>query len=93
LRYAGDFWTDKAEEMHDRARVAWYIAHEVGKKYQKTPPVVWGRVKPWWAPLDLEREAFEVEVAEDVWHAMSADWPSTVRSMTRRCRGRTGAAA
>jgi hypothetical protein len=65
------FWTDKAEEMHDRAQVAWYIAREVGKKYQKTPPVVWGRVRPWWAPLGLEREAFEQQMAEDVWHAMS----------------------
>jgi hypothetical protein len=65
------FYTEKAYELQGRAEVAWYIAREVGKKYQKTPPKPFGPVRPWWAPLGLEREVFELDVAEDVWHAMS----------------------
>ena len=37
------FWTDKAAELRDRPRIVWYVAREVGKKYQKTPLRVGGR--------------------------------------------------
>lgn len=65
------YTSDKAEELHERSDLVWYVAREVGKKYQKTPPEGWGRVRPWWAPLGLEREVFELDVSENVWHAMS----------------------
>lgn len=62
------WWTDRAQEFHDRAQVAWYIAREVGKEHQKRPPEGWGRVTPWWAPLGgLEPERFEEEVSYIVW--------------------------
>jgi hypothetical protein len=67
VRARVSFTSDKAQELHDRAGVAWYIAREVGKGRQKQPPQGWGRVRPWWAPLGLECERVEEEVSYVVW--------------------------
>jgi len=56
-----NYWSERAEEFADRARVAWYVARDIGKERQKTAPEGWGRVRPWWGAVNMRSEPATVE--------------------------------
>ena len=56
-----NFFSEKWAEVADPAVVAWYIGRDVGKERQKTPPEEFGRVRPWWGAVGMERGEVAVE--------------------------------
>jgi hypothetical protein len=47
-------WSDRQAEFGDPASLAWYLARDLGKGRQKTPPKGFGRVRPWWEYEDMK---------------------------------------
>ena len=66
-----NYFSDRWAEVADRAKVAWYVARDVGKEGQKRVPKGFGRVRPWWGAVGMrEPEAVVEEVSYRVYVRM-----------------------